>query len=139
MRIDTGQHLRIDQRMKLAPRMIQSMEILQMSSQELEAKLEQELSSNPTLEVREATADRQELEQEREQEKRDDREGVSVDEFAGLWEGAGFAARRNVTREQGFLPQRPRERPNRRWRGGREVTGLTRVRRNRRVLYIFTS
>ncbi|MCC7204685.1 MAG: hypothetical protein IT441_06370, partial [Phycisphaeraceae bacterium] len=32
MRIDTGQHMRLEQRMKLAPRMIQSMEILQLAS-----------------------------------------------------------------------------------------------------------
>ena len=74
MRIDTGQHMRIDQRMKLAPRMIQSMEILQMSQQALEERIEQELVSNPTIELREPGADAKELEQERTQEARDDRE-----------------------------------------------------------------
>ena len=57
MRIDTGQHLRMDQRMKLAPHMIQSMEILQMPMQALEARVEQELSTNPTLEIREVGPD----------------------------------------------------------------------------------
>lgn len=75
MRIETGQHLRLDQRMKLAPRMIQSMEILQMTTQALEARIEQELSSNPTLELREAGTDAQELDDERSQHERDDREG----------------------------------------------------------------
>ncbi len=74
MRIDTGQHMRIDQRMKLAPRMIQSMEILQMPMQALEARLEQELASNPTLEMVEPGADAETLEAEKKQEDRDSRE-----------------------------------------------------------------
>ncbi len=45
--------MRLDQRMKLAPRMIQSMEILQLPLQALEERIEQELSANPTLELRE--------------------------------------------------------------------------------------
>ena len=53
MRIDTGQHMRMGQQMKLAPRMIQSMEILQMAALALEERIEQELASNPTLELRE--------------------------------------------------------------------------------------
>jgi RNA polymerase sigma-54 factor len=75
MRIDTGQYMRTDQRMKLAPRMIQSMEILQMPQQALEERIEQELASNPTLEQVEPGADRETLEAERQQERRDDREG----------------------------------------------------------------
>lgn len=75
MRIDTGQHQRMDQRMKLAPRMIQSMEILQMAQPALEERIEQELASNPTLEQVEPGSDRDTLLAEREQEKRDDREG----------------------------------------------------------------
>ena len=75
MRIDTGQHLRLDQRMKLAPRMIQSMEILQMSSLQLEERLEQELASNPTLELKETGPDDAELNASRDQEQRDSQEG----------------------------------------------------------------
>ena len=45
--------MRVEQRMKLAPRMIQSMEILQMSTLELLEKIEQELNSNPVLELTE--------------------------------------------------------------------------------------
>lgn len=75
MRIDTSQHMRMDQRMKLAPRMIQSMEILQMAQQALEERIEQELASNPTLELQEPGADRKTLEAERKQEERDSREG----------------------------------------------------------------
>ena len=79
MRIDAGQHLRIDQRMKLAPRMIHSMEILQMPSLALEERIGQELSNNPTLELSEPTADadldRHEQAQEKEQAERDNLEG----------------------------------------------------------------
>lgn len=75
MRIDAGQHLRMDQRMKLAPRMIQSMEILQLSALALEERIEQELTSNPTLELREQSADPHEIEVELEQKERDAREG----------------------------------------------------------------
>ena len=57
MRIDTGQHMRMSQQMKLAPRMIQSMEILQMASLALEERIEQELASNPTLELQEQPQD----------------------------------------------------------------------------------
>jgi len=39
------------QQMKLAPRMIQSMEILQLPAQALEERIEQELENNPTLEL----------------------------------------------------------------------------------------
>ncbi len=76
MRFDTSQHMRADQRMKLAPRMIQSMEILQMPQAALEERIEQELASNPTLELREPGADRDALLAEREQADRDDRESV---------------------------------------------------------------
>ncbi|MCE9590010.1 MAG: RNA polymerase factor sigma-54 [Planctomycetes bacterium] len=75
MRIDTGQHMRLGQQMKLSPRMIQSMEILQMPAQALEERIEEELASNPTLELREVGADRRELEAEHVQEQRDDKEG----------------------------------------------------------------
>ncbi|MDX1681741.1 MAG: RNA polymerase factor sigma-54 [Phycisphaeraceae bacterium] len=75
MQINTGQHQRLEQQMKLSPRMIQAMEILQMPTAELLERIEQELASNPTLELADST---QELEQERidpKQEQRDDTEG----------------------------------------------------------------
>ena len=50
MQLNFSQQMKMSQQMKLAPRMIQSMEILQMSLAELEERIEQELSSNPTLE-----------------------------------------------------------------------------------------
>ncbi|MEX0875940.1 MAG: RNA polymerase factor sigma-54 [Phycisphaerales bacterium] len=53
MRFTTSQQMKLGQQMKLAPRMIQSMEILQMPLAELRERIEQELESNPTLEVAE--------------------------------------------------------------------------------------
>ncbi|MEI8194808.1 MAG: RNA polymerase factor sigma-54 [Phycisphaerae bacterium] len=54
MRLDTSQHMRLEQRMKLAPRMIQSMEILQLPLMALEERIEQELAANPVLERKES-------------------------------------------------------------------------------------
>lgn len=50
MRISFGQSLSQKQTQKLAPRMIQSMEILQMGMAALDEKIEQELIENPALE-----------------------------------------------------------------------------------------
>ncbi|TVQ60392.1 MAG: RNA polymerase sigma-54 factor [Phycisphaerales bacterium] len=51
MRFETSQSMKLGQQMKLAPRMIQSMEILQMPLAQLEERIEQELESNITLEL----------------------------------------------------------------------------------------
>ena len=53
MKLDMTNQMRLEQRMKLAPRMIQSMEILQLPTLALLEKIEQELNSNPVLEVEE--------------------------------------------------------------------------------------
>jgi RNA polymerase sigma-54 factor len=45
--------MRMEQRQLLTPRMIQSMEILQLPLMALEERIEQELQNNPTLEIRE--------------------------------------------------------------------------------------
>ncbi len=52
MRLSFGQHLQQKQIQTLAPRMIQSMEILQMPLAKLEERIEQELIENPALEQR---------------------------------------------------------------------------------------
>ena len=64
MKMELSQHLRVDQRlqMTLAPRMIQSMEILQLPMLALQERINQELESNPVLEVT-AEADDQTPEQ----------------------------------------------------------------------------
>jgi len=53
MKFGMETQMRIDQRMMLAPRMIQSMEILQLSILALQERIEQELNSNPVLEMEE--------------------------------------------------------------------------------------
>ena len=53
MRFDTSQQMKLGQQMKLSPRMIQSMEILQMPLLALQERVDQELESNIALEVAE--------------------------------------------------------------------------------------
>ncbi|MBN1766409.1 MAG: RNA polymerase factor sigma-54 [Sedimentisphaerales bacterium] len=53
MRLDMSQQMKMDQRMVLAPRMIQSMEILQLPLMALQERIEQEMLSNPVLELEE--------------------------------------------------------------------------------------
>src|SRR3954447_11078640 len=55
MRLDTSMHQRMSQHQILAPRMIQSMEILQLPIMDLQARIRQELDENPTLELKEPT------------------------------------------------------------------------------------
>lgn len=49
MRMDLSQSMRTEMRMKMAPRMIQSMEILQMPLLALQERIDQELNDNPLL------------------------------------------------------------------------------------------
>jgi RNA polymerase sigma-54 factor len=51
MKLEMTGQMRMEQRMKLAPHMIQSMEILQLPILALQERIEQELDSNPVLEV----------------------------------------------------------------------------------------
>ncbi len=53
MRLSLGQDLRLVQKQVLAPRMIQSMEILQLPILALEERIEQEMEENPVLELQE--------------------------------------------------------------------------------------
>ncbi|MCC6676641.1 MAG: RNA polymerase factor sigma-54 [Phycisphaerales bacterium] len=66
--------MKLGQQMKLAPRMIQSMEILQMPLAELEERIEQELENNVALELAEGERTAQEIKQERTEVERDARE-----------------------------------------------------------------
>src|SRR5580704_6181336 len=59
MRLSFGQEMRMVQKQVLAPRMIQSMEILQLPIMALQERIEQELQENPVLELREASEDGQ--------------------------------------------------------------------------------
>jgi len=51
MQLNTHMHQRMDQRQILAPRMIQSMEILQLPIMALQERIQQELQENPVLEL----------------------------------------------------------------------------------------
>jgi RNA polymerase sigma-54 factor len=53
MKLEMREHMRLEQRMTLAPRMIQSMEILQLPILALQERIEQELNNNPVLEAEE--------------------------------------------------------------------------------------
>src|SRR5262249_46971108 len=57
MRLETGMTQRLEQKMILAPRMIQSMEILQLPIMALQERIQQELQENRVLELKEAPAD----------------------------------------------------------------------------------
>ena len=56
MKLEMTGHMRMEQRMKLAPHMIQSMEILQLPILALQERIEQELNDNPVLELEELSA-----------------------------------------------------------------------------------
>jgi len=55
MKLEMRGQLRMEQQMKLAPRMIQSMEILQLPMLALQERIEQELNTNPVLEMQEGS------------------------------------------------------------------------------------
>ncbi|MBN2292452.1 MAG: RNA polymerase sigma-54 factor, partial [Pirellulales bacterium] len=57
MRLSLGQELRMMQKQVLAPRMIQSMEILQLPILALQERIEQEMEENPVLELQELDSD----------------------------------------------------------------------------------
>ncbi len=52
MRLNTSQQLSLQQQMKLSPRIIQAMEILQLPILALEERIEAEMESNPVLELK---------------------------------------------------------------------------------------
>ncbi|HIJ72308.1 MAG TPA: RNA polymerase factor sigma-54 [Planctomycetes bacterium] len=62
MKMEMSRQMRLEQKMMLAPRMIQSMEILQLPILALQERIEHELNNNPVLEIEEST-ERQQLEE----------------------------------------------------------------------------
>ncbi len=80
MQLSQSTSMRMDQRQLLTPRMIQSMEILQLPLMALEERIEQEIQNNPVLELREGEPETTEAptadaEQTREQAREDYSEG----------------------------------------------------------------
>ena len=72
MRINLQQSMKMSQQMKLAPRMIQSMEILQLPVMALQERVDQELAENVTLEVEDRDKNVTESEEKAEREKAKD-------------------------------------------------------------------
>src|SRR5579884_4076410 len=62
MRLDTHLSQRMEQKLVLAPRMIQSMEILQLPIMALQERIQQELQENPVLELKENSEETTETE-----------------------------------------------------------------------------
>src|SRR5215210_6109546 len=76
MQLNFSQSMKMSQQMKLAPRMIQSMEILQLPVLALNERIEQELAENVVLELTDKAAEASDTEVEVEAEKaRDEAEG----------------------------------------------------------------
>jgi RNA polymerase sigma-54 factor len=57
MRLEAGLHQRQEMRLRLAPQVIQSIELLQLPLQALELEIKQQLVDNPTLELKEEQED----------------------------------------------------------------------------------
>jgi RNA polymerase sigma-54 factor len=66
MRLQTSQQLKLQQQMKLSPRIIQAMEILQLPLLALEERIDQEMVSNPCLEMSEGDGEGHEAQAEEE-------------------------------------------------------------------------
>jgi RNA polymerase sigma-54 factor len=82
--------MKLGQHMKLAPRMIQSMEILQMPLAELEERIEQELESNPTLELSDGDGDDAGVQAQIAEERREERRADQPLEVDGASGGQDF-------------------------------------------------
>ncbi|MBM4102924.1 MAG: RNA polymerase factor sigma-54 [Planctomycetes bacterium] len=111
MKLSFNNQMRMEQRMKLAPRMIQSMEVLQLPLLALQEKIEAELNSNPVLELADEPPTSPEDVPTKPEENPDDRELVVredsdrvedfqrlenvADEFEDYFEGYSYRAARN--------------------------------------------
>jgi len=133
MRFDTSQQMKLGQHMKLAPRMIQSMEILQLPTLALEERIAQELESNITLETVEPAAAAEDVRAEMEEARRDEQAGereLQIDEtgsqdFERLesWESSYGEASENEYSAASARPweERDRGRPSSRLAGERDA------------------
>ena len=105
MKLSMAGQMRLEQKMKLAPRMIQSMEVLQLPFLALQEKIEAELNSNPVLETAEehseelqgSQAELEDISEERELVVRDDSGNIEDfqrlenigDDFSDYLDGSG--------------------------------------------------
>jgi RNA polymerase sigma-54 factor len=111
MKLSFNNQMRMEQRMKLAPRMIQSMEVLQLPLLALQEKIETELNTNPVLELADEPPTPTEDVQTKPEENPDERELVVredsdrvedfqrldnvSDEYENYFEGYSYRATRN--------------------------------------------
>src|SRR5215831_10895343 len=81
MRLDTHMSQRMiqDTRMILAPRMIQSMEILQLPIMALQERIQQELQENPVLELKEDSEDEEKRNEDEEVQDKKEEENPATD------------------------------------------------------------
>ncbi|MEE8458986.1 MAG: RNA polymerase factor sigma-54 [Phycisphaerales bacterium] len=86
MRFDTSQNMRMGQHMKLAPHMIQSMEILQLPLLALQERVEQELESNVALEIVEPEGEDDPATDDRIDQRLDQRELIVSDTATEDWQ-----------------------------------------------------
>lgn len=99
MRFETSQNLRLGQQMKMSPRMIQSMEILQLAAPALEERIEQELESNIALDLVEPTPDESSVAEARRDENRESMEGERALNTDADASGEGFDRLNRLTNE----------------------------------------
>jgi len=101
----------MEQKMKLAPRMIQSMEILQLPILALQERIEQEINSNPVLELDEQTpsSEAQESVEEDQDEAENEgggSDGEKIEDFSRL-ESLDDEFKEHIN-EAEYIPSRPR-------------------------------
>jgi RNA polymerase sigma-54 factor len=83
MKLEMQGQMRLEQQMKLAPHMIQAMEILQLPKMELEKRIEHELNSNPVLEIEQPSAENQD-EDNRQKDSESEYDTDSMEDFSKL-------------------------------------------------------
>jgi RNA polymerase sigma-54 factor len=83
MKLEMRGQMRLEQQMKLAPHMIQSMEILQLPLLALQERIEQELNSNPVLEMDEPASGEEAAETSDEPQQKTEDGGQKAEDYKG--------------------------------------------------------
>jgi RNA polymerase sigma-54 factor len=83
MKLEMRGQMRLEQQMKLAPHMIQSMEILQLPLLALQERIEQELNSNPVLEADETPAGEETAAETAETHEKTEESGQKTEDYKG--------------------------------------------------------
>jgi len=83
MKLEMRGQMRLEQQMKLAPHMIQSMEILQLPLLALQERIEQEMNSNPVLEADESPAGEDTAAETAETQQKTEETGQTTEDYKG--------------------------------------------------------